>query len=603
MLKTRTFRIAAILMVTLAFVLPSMGFAQDVSIEVEVSSKRIELGSAIQLTITVHGEKNVEPIQLPAIDGFDVKYLGPSTRVSVVNGQYSSSKSFIYSLFPQKVGQFQIPSSKVTIRNRVFTLPSIPIEVVSSMNQPSTDKDGQPTSLKDRLFIELKVPKKEVYLNEALPVKVLMFVSGLSARDIQYPDLNTIGFNMADYERPKQYQQIINGMRYDIVEFDTTIYPTRTGDLKLGPAKVECNVLVQTQGGQIGRGASVFDDDFFNSFFGRQQKKPITLESKQESITVLPMPEEGKPANFSGAVGQYDFNVSVSPTNVREGDPITLRTTIIGKGNLASIRIPSLPLDAKFKLYDPQIYEEGSIKKGEQVIIPLNNVISEVPALEFSYFDPLLKKYRTIKKGPFSINITKLENGEDFKVVGLEGEYRPIEPETFGKDIVFIKVKPGKLKVEGKYLHNSLVFYGIVLLTVFIWLIALMNYKRTHRIKTDIVYARRLLAPRKAKQGLAESKRLIAEGKKEEFYDEIFKTIQHYLGNKLHLTSGAVTAQAVEAQLCAKKIEQNVIDEVKEIFDECDMVRYASADINEEHMDASYQRLAKTIDHLERHLK
>jgi len=106
-------------------------------------------------------------------------------------------------------------------------------------------------------------------------------------------------------------------------------------------------------------------------------------------INVLPLPLEERPVEFSGAVGQFDYNVSVSPNKIKVGDPITLRMTVIGKGNLAAIDMPKIPLDAEFKLYDPQIFEKDNIKKSEQVLIPKHENISEVPALQFSYFDLL----------------------------------------------------------------------------------------------------------------------------------------------------------------------------------------------------------------------
>jgi len=327
------------------------------------------------------------------------------------------------------------------------------------------------------------------------------------------------------------------------------------------------------------------------------------LESEGVNIKVLPLPQEGKPNNFSGAVGQYNFNVSLSPDNVKEGDPITLRMTILGKGNLSAIHMPSLSFKDNFKVYDSQIFEKNGIKKSEQVIIPQSEDITEIPVIQFSYFDPQLKIYRTITKGPFPIKVAKLKDGEEFKVIGLNREYRPFESEKFGEDIVFIKVKPGNFRMFGKHVYNNSLFYIVIILSIMVWVGAFINYKRSDRIKTDIVYARRLLAPRKAKQGLALVKKLINSGNKEKFYDAIFKTIQEYLGNKLHLSSGAVTFETVQSELTSKNIEQSTIDEIKVIFEECDLIRYASADISQDDLTASYQRLANNIDSLERHLK
>ena len=584
----------------LIVLMASAGYSQDVRVEVEVSSQKVMLGSTIQLTITVHGNSNINPIQLPLINGFKARYLGPSTRVSIINGQQTSSKSFVYSLFPLREGKFRVPMFNVIVAGRGYTVQAIPLEVVASTGGSGSSGDA---GLREKFFIVLKVPKEEVYLNESLPMKVLIFISGLSVRDIQYPDLNNIGFSVGKYDQPQQYQQVVNGIQYNIVEFNTKIYPSRVGELTLGPAKIASNLIIPSSRGNSRFGRGIFDDDFFNSFFDRHEKRPVLLESKEVKINVLPLPEEGKPDDFSGAVGAYSLNVSISPNHVKEGDPITLRVTIVGKGNLSTVQIPTLSLKDNFKIYDPQIFEKDNIKKSEQVIIPQSAEITEIPIIQFSYFDPQLKQYRTIKRGPFPIEVTKLEDGEEFKVVGLNGEYKPIQPEVFGEDIVFIKEKPGKFRISGQHAYNNLFFYVAILLSIAAWVGVFLNHKRTHRIKTDIVYARQLMAPRKAKQGLIQVKGLIAAGYKEKFYDTVFKTIQEYLGNKLHLSSGAVTFETVQDRLKSKNIEQSIVDEIKVIFEECDRIRYASAGTGQDDLAASYQHLANAIDHLERHLK
>ena len=572
-------------------------FAQDISIDVELTAKKVSLGSTLQLTVTVNGSNDIDQIQLPKIEEVDVQYLGPSTRVSIVNGQYSSSKTFTYSLLPRKEGQFQIPSFNIMVAGKSYIVDPLMITVVSNNN--GGPSQGRQTRLEDKIFLVLEPSKREVYLNQRVDVKVRLFVTGLSANDVQYPKFDNVGFSVGEYQQPKQYQQVVNGIRYGIVEFNTEVYPTRTGELNLGPARTSCNLLVERTGGRN----NMFDDDFFNSFFGRQERRPITLASEAMTINVLPFPEEGKPEDFSGAVGQFDFNVSVSPSGVKEGDPITFRTTVLGKGNLTAIQMPSLSSGEDFKLYDPQVFEKGDIKKTEQVIIPRSEEIKEVPQIRFSYFDPELRKYQTIKKGPFPITVTKLEKGDEFKVIGLEGEIRMVEPETLGEDIIFIKRKPGRLQGTGEAMYKRGSFYGVICVCAALWLAGFVYYKRTDRIRTDSVYARRLQAPRQAKQGLAQARKLIAARKGEEFYDVVFKTIQQYLGNKLHLSSGAVTFETVHSYLSENNVEQKVIDDIKLTYEECDMIRYALADISEENMNASYQRLAQAIDHLERFLK
>ncbi|MBN1870563.1 MAG: protein BatD [Candidatus Omnitrophica bacterium] len=588
----------------LCAVIASSAFAQDISIEVELSSKRIPLGSTAQLVVTVNGSQDVQQIQLPKIEGFDVNYAGPSTRVSIVNGQYSSSKAFTYSLFPLKVGQFKIPSFDVIVSGKTFRVDPVSLEVIEGESQTAQGA-GQQVALEDKIFMVLKTSKNEVYLNERFPVQVFLFVSDFSVTDIQFPQFDNVGFSIGEYTKPEQYQQVIDGIRYSVVEFKTEVYPTRTGELSLGPAKTECSILVTRSGGKppFGRQGSIFGDDFFDSFFGRQEKRSIALKSSEIRIKILPLPEDGKPKDFSGAVGQFDFNVSVSPTEVKEGDPITLRTTVIGNGKLTPFEMPALPSSENFKLYDPQVFEKDNIRKTEQVIIPQSNQITQVPEIRFSYFDPELRKYQTIKKGPFPITVKNLEKGEEFKVVGLEGQVKTAEPEKLGQDIVFIKDRPGNFRSIKDEIYRNGLFYFLMFIYAVLWLGGFLYYQHTHRMKTDVVYARRLRAPKQAKQGLAEARKLMAARKGVEFYDTVFKTIQQYLRDKLHLSSGAVTFETVQAYLNNNRIERNVIDDIKLVYDECDMIRYASADMGQENMSASYQRLARIIDHLERFLK
>jgi len=538
------------LIIGLIICISQIGFTQDIRVKAQVSSRKVTLGSTIQFTITVHGSNNFEPFSLPQTEGFKTEYSGLSTQFTYDNGRQSSSKSLTYTLFPLREGKFEIPAFDVSVSGKVFTIQSIPIEVVAFGGRAGLSPNSQPTGNQARLFSALKVPKKEVYFNESLPLKILIYISNLSISDCNPPELNSIGYSFENFEKRKQYQQIINGIRYTILEYNTTVFPMRIGKLQIGPAKVVCGVLVEPSS----RSRRItFQDKFFNSFFDTRQVRPFELEAEGVSINVLSLPEEGKPNDFSGAVGKYSFNISVSPNHINEGDPITLRMTILGKGNLSAIQMPSLSLTDNFKIYDSQIFEKDGIKKSEQVIIPQSEDITEIPVIQFAYFDPQLKIYRTITKGPFPIKVAKLKDGEGFKVVGLNGEYRPFESEKFGEDIVFIKTRPGKFQMFGQHVYNSSLFYFIIVLSIMAWVGAFINYKRTDRIKTDIVYARRLLAPQKAKQGLALVKNLINSGNKEKFYDATFKTIQEYLGNKLHLSSGAVTFEMVQSELASKK--------------------------------------------------
>ena len=584
---------------TVAFLCPSPAVGQDVSFTAEVSSNTVTLGSSVQLTLTVNGVTNLGDMQLPPLESFDVQYIGPSTHVSIVNGKYYSSKSFSYSLLPQKTGKFIIQPFNVTINGANYSTNPIELEVVDAATTQPNQVQPDGVSLKDKINLVLRVPKKEVYINEALPVKVMMLVNTLSVRDIRYPEINNIGFIAGNYGQPKQYQQVINGVRYDIVEFDTVVYPTRTGELMLGPAKLECNLLVKSTAQRSLGG--LFNDDFFNVLFDQAEKRPMTLESEPVTINVLNLPEDGKPDDFSGAVGQFDFDVNASPIEVRVGDPITLRMNVRGRGNLKAIEFPDFSEGQDFKVYKPIIKEEEASKSLEQVILPKSETIKEVPAVNFSYFDPELGKYQTITKGPIAVHVTPGELGQTYNVVDSLTLVQPQE-EKLGEDIVFIKNNLGTLVSIGQPVYKNPIYYFMVLLCFGLWVWGVGHFKWTHRLATDKAYARKLLAPKQAKKDLLLARQELAHGNIKEFYDHLFKALQGYLANKFHLSAGIVSAAVVKERL-TDQAHAKTVEAIGRIFEECESVRYAGASYSAEAMQESLHETEKAIDYLERNVK
>lgn len=588
------------------------GWAQDISVEATVNKNRVKLGASLQLTITINGAEDASPLKLPELDGFESQYLGPSTRISVINGQYSKSTAYIYNLIPLKVGKFQIPAFSISINRENYTTHPINIEVVDSAVSASSSQSrdlSQSTSLQDKVFLIMKVPKEEVYINEKLPVVIRLFIAGVNVRNIQYPVFDHIGFNVDEFSQPKQYEEVLKGIRYQIIDFYTAIYPTRPGKLTLGPAHLECHILIEKSGRRRLGGGGIFDDEFFDnffgdSFFGSYQKYPIAVQSSGLSINVLPLPEDGKPDNFSGAVGQFNFDVTAAPLEVKVGDPITLRMEISGTGNLKTVAGPTFKDQQGFKLYDPQIKEEDGIKISEQVVIPTSEKVLEIPAIHFSYFDPATREYKTISKGPFPLKVVKPEKSEEFQVVGLPAASSKIYlDETFGQDIVFIKDWPGRFSQAGKALYKNVLFWMVVFFMFFLWSGLWMMYKQTHKLKTDVLYARRFHAPKRAKKGLLQAKRLMGKEEQTVFYNVISKTLQEYLAGKFHLSSAGMTLDVIENIMRLKPINGEILGKIKAVFEECDMVRFASVNLDKERMATNYKKVEEIIDYLERYCR
>lgn len=579
--------------------------AKDVDFEASVDKRRIGPDDSIVLSLAFHGTQGVPAPDLSEMEGFHAQYIGPSTMMSIVNGRMSASVTHKYVLIPLRVGTFRLGPFSLEYGGDTYAAPSITVEVVEGRaarrSQPA-DAPRQKLEFEDRIFVVLEPGKTEAYLNEQIPIKVKLYVNRLSVRDIQYPKLTHDGFSAEPFTNPRQYRETLGGVLYDVIEFETIAFGTRAGTLELGPAGIECNLLLQEKS----RRRSVFDemfggDDPFDSFFGRYTKHPLDLESRPVSVTILPFPREGRPQNFKGAVGDFDLRFEADPKKVKVGDPITLRMTVEGNGNFKTIDRPSIDFGDKFKVYEPEVTQGEWSKSFEVVIVPKDSGVTEIPEAGFSSFDPAAKRYKEVRRGPIPVEVMPLPKGEELKVFELPGGTigPKAKKEILGRDIIYIKDNPGRLKRRGEFLYKNKLFVIFQFLPLFAVVGTLLFQKRRERFRTDIRYARKMRAPRKARKNLLEVRRLLEAKEPERFFEAVFKTLQEYIGDKFHLPSAGITASVV-GELRLRNIDEELLNKLKKCFEACDTARYAPSHAVEESMRSVLELLQDVIDKFER---
>jgi hypothetical protein len=585
-------------------------FAEDIRFEAFVNNRTLSLGSAGELVLTVHGTQDIDPPALPAIDGFDVRYVGPSTQVSVVNGEYSSAKAFTYTLFPLKTGKFTIPGFKVEINATEYRTDPLEVTVVSSAPAAGTDKaqDGdeggspqQEIDLASRVRLLLLVPKARCYMNEKLPLLIKLYVQDLPLQDITMPQLNVLGISLGEYAQPRQYQEVVEGLKFQVVEFQTSITPTRSGKIILGPASVEGNILYRSNERKNPFGRGLMDDSFFQGFFTSYQKRPMTVSSRPVELEVLEIPREGKPADFSGGVGRFDLRVETGPAEVKVGDPVTLKISISGDGDFKAVKLPEFGADG-FKAYPPQVKGDDQRKLIEQVIIPTRADITGVPSISFSYFDPVRGEYVTLVKGPFPLKVLAPLPGEEFQAVGFSQTQGSILKEDFGKDIVFIKDSPGKLRrKQGLWSRNFPLLLAFFLF-VNVWAAFWGYYRYRVRLMRDEKYARRSRAPKKAREGILRAEKTLEQEDRSKFFDELSATFHSYLGDALHLPPGKAEGTAVIEVLREKGIPQDLIQRLRDLEELFDMARFSALSMDPAVARKVFDEARSLIEAIERHL-
>jgi hypothetical protein len=562
-------------------------------VRASLNPQRAQVGEPLTLAIEISGAQNVAAPAVTA-DGFDVQYVGPSTQISIVNANISSSVQHRYSLLPLRAGHFTLGPFTVEYQGKTYQTASFNVDVTAGAQSPqgrapqaqappappSTGQSGatQPgTAAARALRLTVSVPQQEVYLHERVPLDVTLYVGSIHVADLQYPTLAADGISVDKFPEPSQRQQVIDGETYQVVHFQTTVVPLRSGTLTLGPADLQLNVLTR-------RRNSLFNDPFFQHFFEDDpfgtERRRMELHSDPLTLNVLPLPEEGKPAGFSGAVGRFTLQVSAAPTEVTAGDPITLRMMLNGSGNVAEAAPPQLVNTDGFRTYETQPGKaEGGgpgsatvAKSFEQVLIPNDMHVSAVPAVSFSYFDPRTQRYGTARTDPIALVVRPSQNPARQEVFAAGTPGRRLAPEEkLGHDIVYIKDDPGGLSGRADHWYRNPFFWLWQPVPLLLLVAAAWYDRRRQRLSGDVRYARFSRAGRQARWGLATAEKALAKGESAAFYDVVSRTMQEYLAAKLDLPPGAIDAAAV----ARRSVPAQSVQDIAQFFATCEQIRFA----------------------------
>lgn len=586
----------------------SLCFAKALNFELSADRNKISLGASAQLYLTFNNTQNIQAFELPETEGLQFQYLGPSTRMSVVNGQVSSSITHIYTILPLKVGVFKIGPLTFEHKGDTYVSNELEIEVKEGpigSNNGAEGQDIETADINDKIFLVIQGKKKTAYLNEIIPLTIKLYVNKLGVRDIQYPEISHDGVSLGEFEQPKQYRETVNGINYEVIEFNTSIFGLKPGEFRIGPANLKCNLIVRKETARRSPFDSedFFGSDIFENFFGKYQSYPITLKSADIPITISPFPDENKPKDFSGAIGDFDLEVTASPQEVKTGDPITVKMIVRGDGNFSTVNTPKLKSENNFKVYEPQIKQEKYQKTFEQILMPQNADIHEIPQVNFSFFNTSTKSYQTITKGPFPIKVLKPEKEEELKIVEPAQNNKIIfkTEEKLGRDIVFIKAQPGKFSKKGTFLYKNIFFFYLHLIPLISFALILILYRINLRLKNDLKFARQIQAPKKAKAGIRKANGHLEKENAKEFYDAAFQTLQEYLGDKFHLPDKGITISVLDDISKNNSIDKGILNKLSDIFRDCDAWRYAALETNKQKMADTLKKLEDIIEYFQKY--
>lgn len=601
-------QIKAYLLKIIFFLLSLASFADDTRFTASVSKNEVAAGERFQVTFQLNTSGS--GFTAPSFDKFSV-LSGPnqSTSMQWINGAMSSSISYSFILAASQEGEFTIGPASIKANGKTYSSGPVKIKVVKgaaqqpqqpkSQQQPNTSTQG--VNVSEYVFIKLYLDKSRAYLGEQViaTYKIYMRANPVSNDVERLPTFN--GFWTQEVELPQQAnisQEVLNGIAYNVAVLKQTIlFPQRTGKLEVQPLAL--NIVLRVQDNS--RQRSIFDQ-----FFGAYRDVKYTVTSNTAYVEVMALPENGKPGGFSGAVGKFTMESSLSKNLVKTNEAVNLKISINGKGNIKLIEPFEISFPADFETYDPKTNDRISAtssglsgkKEFDYLVIPRHSGNFTIEPFSFSYFDPSSKQYVTLPSGEMKIAV---EKGEEKEPVSAFSPMSREDVKFLGKDIRFIKSGTGGLKEKNNYFFHSFNFYALLSAPFLGFLLLLFFRKKYESYHSDVIGLKSRRATRVATRRLSVAKKALGANEKIRFYEEVFKALYGYLSDKLTIPVSDLSKENISEVLKKRSVSDEVISHLTDVLARCEMARFAPArDVPEQQV---YENAVSIISKIEEEIK
>lgn len=573
-------------------------------------------GDQFRLTFTVNTQK-VKDFRAPSITkGFDV-LMGPSrsqqSSTQIINGKVSSSSSITYTyiLMAGDAGTYTIPAASIEANGEKIFSNAVTIKVLPPDQSASGSKGSQKSGAQagnqaasgritsNDLFITATASKTTVHEQEAilLTYKVYTLVN-LRQLFGKMPDLK--GFHTQEIELPQQ--KTFSLEHYKGRNYNTTVwsqyvlFPQQTGKLESPSITFEGVVAIQT-----------VSDDPFDAFFngGGYQEVKKKIVTPKLTINVQPLP--AKPANFSGGVGEFTLASSINAKDVKTNDAVTIKLTISGSGNMKLISTPEVKFPEDFEVYDPKVTNNFEASRAglsgtqtiEYLAIPRHAGNFTIPPVEFTYFDLKSNSYKTLKTEAYNINVAKGQGNADQVIADFTNKENV---KVLGQDIRFIKLGDTKLMPKGDVFFGTVGYYLWYIIPFVLFVGLVVFFRKQAAENANVLKVKTKKANKVATKRMKLAGKLLAENRKNEFYDEVLKALWGYISDKLSIPVSQLSKDNIEAELAKYGVADDVIKDFINALNECEFARYAPGDENEA-MDKVYTTSVEAISKMENNIK
>ena len=542
----------------------------QVSFKTKVSKNRLGLNERLRVSFEMNEDgDNFNP---PSFEGFTVVG-GPNQSVSNswVNGVRSYSKSYTYFLNPNRKGKLTIGQASIEIKGEVYKTTPVSVQVTEAVNNPNSPQALANAIVDDNLHLVAEVSKSNPYLNEAISVQYKLYfsseISVYNVNEVEMPKYTDFWSHQIPIEKLEIQRGEYKGQPYNYVTWrKTVLYPQKSGKLVLAPLMLNVSVDVPTNR---------------RDFFGNRvyQKTPKIVTAGKRTIKVRPLPLAGRPADFDGAVGQFDLNVRFNKTELKSSESFQATVKVSGRGNLKLFSLPTFNAPSSLEVYEPEHKErvktnllgmQGSIED-TYTVVPQYQGNYPIPSIGFSFFDPVKEEYVRLRsnetlinvyEGPVAATPTKKQNTPQIK-----------SPVTSEATFDFIKLETELVPIETTPFYGSKRFWLWILSPLVLFVLTLLVLRKIENTTVDPVTRKQKLAARLAKKYLSSAKKVL--GDKALFYDALERALHNYLKAKLSIETTDFSKDSIARLLEEKKAGKENISAFISVLEKCEAARYA----------------------------
>ena len=590
----------------------TQAFADKVSFTASAPDA-VVVGDQFRLSYTVTTQK-VKDFRAPSIKGFDV-LMGPSrsqqSSTQIVNGNVTSTSSitFTYILMANTAGEYTIGGASIVADGNQMVSNSVKIKVLPQDQNSNGGQGGSSahsssgTSVSDQdLFITATASKTNVFEQEAfvLTYKIYTRESNLQLNNAKLPDFK--GFHSQEIEMTTNARWTPEHYRgrnyYTTVYRQLVLFPQQSGKLYIDPAQFQMTI-----------GKPVQSDDPFDAFFNGgsnviEIKKSIA--TPKIAINVSPLPA-GKPADFSGGVGEFTVSSSINSKELKTNDAITIKLVISGTGNLKLISNPEIKFPEDFEVYDPKVDNQVRLTRegltGNRVIeylaIPRHAGTYKIPGVSFSYFDIRSKSYKTLKTEEYVVNIEKGAGNADQVIASFTNKE---DLKVLGEDIRYIKQNEVTFQPKGSFFYGSMSYWLFYIIPALAFIIFFIIYRKQAAENANVAKVRTKKANKVATKRMKLAGKLLSENKKDAFYDEVLKALWGYISDKLNIPVSRLSKDNIEEKLRNHGVSEELIKDFLNALNDCEFARFAPGDENQA-MDKVYSSSIEVISKMENSIK